>query len=198
VHPIDLTAAPRADSKPVRRSGQPEDDLFSALLQFWGRWGRGVPANWNSEQVHVLLDVSLEWAESDGSDGTVFQGRRGGLDGWRGGGWLGQARDRSGRCSLVLGYMTDSIEHGFACNLSREAELLVIEMVADGAAVLDLPEAVTAAAILDLTGRWAHLPLRERTRRAASTRFPRPAQPYRVPERWFGDDGELHVDPRPS
>ncbi len=161
--------------------------LFDALLRFWTRWCRGVPVNWNRGQVALLFKVcresptvriyESEYEASDlpeKDDGYIL--RRGAQDAWEQG-WLDDAIDDYGRYSLVLGYMADSVEHRFACNLRREAEFIIIEMAADGGAALALPEAATARQMLTLAHRWPQVDERGRRIKAA-VRFTRPARPY--------------------
>ncbi len=170
--------------------------LFNTLVRFWTRWGRGVPANWTRDQVALLSEVCRAgiclkeetWADSPGR--TAFEIRRGQQADWSAG-WFnlpviwvdsdefkGEVGDPS---PLVLGYMVDSVEHRFACNLRREAELIVLQMTAKGAKVLGRPEAVAASQMLQLVERWSRLPPGERGRMQKMVRFSRPPQPYQLP-----------------
>lgn len=172
--------------------------LFDTLVRFWTRWGRGVPANWTRYQVALLSEVCRAgiclkeeiWADSSGR--IAFEIRRGQQADWPPG-WFnspvdftwvdsdefkGEVGDSS---SLVLGYMADSVEHRFACNLQREAELIVLQMTAEGAKVLGRPEAAAASQMLQLVGRWSRLPSGERRRMQKTVRFSRPPQPYQLP-----------------
>lgn len=177
-------------------SGGPPS-LFDALVRFWTRWGRGVPANWPRDHVALLCEVSRagiclqkeSWA--DGSGRTAFEIRRGQQADWPSGWfrspvdytWIdtdefrGEVGDPS---SLVLGYMADSVEHRFACNLPRKAELVVLEMTAEGAKALGRPEAAVADKMLELAGRWSQLPGTERGRIQKTVRFAAPQQPYHL------------------
>jgi hypothetical protein len=170
--------------------------LFDTLVRFWTRWGRGVPANWTCDQVALLSEVCRagiclkEEAWADRSGRTAFEIRRGQQADWPAG-WFnspviwvdsdefeGEAGDPS---PLVLGYMADSVEHRFACNLRREAELIVLQMIAEGAEVLGRPEEATASQMLQLVERWSRLPLGERGRMQRTVRFSRPPRPYQLP-----------------
>jgi hypothetical protein len=166
--------------------------LFDALVRFWTRWGRGVPANWPRDHVALLCEVSRAgiclkkeiWA--DGTGRTAFEIRRGPQADWPSG-WFyspvdytwvdtdefrGEIGDPS---SLVLGYKADSVEHRFARNLARKAELVVLQMTAQGAKALGRPEAAVADKMLELTGRWTRLsgPERERIQKRCVSRAPR-------------------------
>ena len=172
--------------------------LFDTLVRFWTRWGRGVPANWTRDQVALLSEVCRagiclkEEAWADGSGRTAFEIRRGQQADWPAG-WFnspinftrvhsddfkGEVEDPS---PLVLGYMADSVEYRFACNLRREAEFIVLQMTVKGAEVLGRPEAVTASQMLQLVERWSRLPSGERRRMQKTVRFSRPPQPYQLP-----------------
>jgi hypothetical protein len=157
--------------------------LFDTLVRFWTRWGRGVPANWTRDQVALLSEVCRagrclkEEIRADSSGRAAFEIRRGQQADWRAG-WFNSPVDSS---SLVLGYMADSVEHRFACNLRREAELIVLQMTAKGAEVLGRPEAATASQMLQLVERWSRLPSGERGRMQKTVRFSRPPQPYQLP-----------------
>jgi len=172
--------------------------LFDALVRFWTRWGRGVPVNWSRDHVALLCEVSRAgiclnkeiWADSTGR--TAFEIRRGSQADWPSG-WFdspvdytwvdtdefrGEIGDPS---SLVVGYMADSVEHRFACNLTRKAELVALQMTAEGAKALGRPETAVAGKMLELAGRWSRLPGPERERVQKTVRFARPPQPYHMP-----------------
>jgi len=157
--------------------------LFDTLVRFWTRWGRGVPANWTRDQVALLSEVCRagrclkDEIRADSSGRTAFEIRRGQQADWPAG-WFNSPVDSS---SLVLGHMADSVEHRFACNLRREAELIVLQMTAKGAKVLGRPEAATASQMLRLVERWSRLPSGERGRMQKTVRFSRPPQPYQLP-----------------
>lgn len=187
--------------KPVRSGtgGSEPPTLFDTLIRFWTRWGRGVPANWGLDQVALLAEVCRAgicldrqiWDDGEVPGRTAFEVRRGQQADWPAD-WLdspvdtmwvdddefkGEAGDPS---SLVLGYMADSVEHRFACNLRRPAELIALQMTAEGASVLGRPESAVASQMLHLVDRWSPLPLRERGRRQKTVRFSRPREPYQL------------------
>jgi hypothetical protein len=138
----------------------------------------------------ICLDRQI-WDDGAVPGRTAFEIRRGRQEDWPAD-WLdspvdtmwvdddefkGEAGDPS---SLVLGYMADSVEHRYACNLRRPAELVALQMTAEGASVLERPESAVASQMLQLVDRWSPLPLSERGRLQKTVRFSRPREPYQL------------------
>jgi hypothetical protein len=146
--------------------------LFDAFLRLWVRWTHGVPVNWTREECTVLADVILKGL-------NVEPVRRGTQDKWRVP--VAEARFSSWPADELLGYVLDSIDHRFSCNLTHNAAFQVLELAGRACGQLSLfGEAHISRQIWELTRAWRGLRSPERTARARNISFDTPHSSYRA------------------
>jgi hypothetical protein len=146
--------------------------LFDAFMRLWVRWAHGVPVNWTREECTVLTDVILKGL-------NVEPTRRGSRDLWR----TPASEPRIGlwRADELLGYVLDSIDHGFSCNLTHDASFQVLELAGRACGRLSLfGEAHISHQIWELTRAWRSLRSPERIARARNINFVIPHSSYRA------------------
>lgn len=146
--------------------------LFDAFMRLWVRWTHGVPVNWTREECTVLTDVILKGL-------NVEPARRGTQDKWRV--TVAEARFGSWPADELLGYVLDSLDHGFSCNLTHKAAFQVLELAGRACGKLSLfGEAQISRQIWELSGAWRGLRSPERIARARNISFVTPHSSYRV------------------
>ena len=140
-------------------------------MRLWVRWTHGVGVNWTREECTVLTDVILKGL-------NVEPARRGTQDKWRV--RVAEARFGSWPADELLGYVLDSIDHGFSCNLNHNAAFQVLELAGRACGQLSLlGEAQISRQIWELTRAWQGLRSPERVARARNISFDTPHSSYR-------------------
>ncbi|HTJ71319.1 MAG TPA: hypothetical protein VL551_27510 [Actinospica sp.] len=146
--------------------------LFDAFMRLWIRWVHGVGVNWTREECTVLTDVIVKGL-------NVKPARRGAQDTWKI--TVAEARFSSWPADELLGYVLDSIDHGFSCNLNHKAAFQVLELAGRACGQLRMyGEAKISHQIWELTRAWEGLRSPDRMVQAPNISFVTPHSSYRA------------------